>query len=266
VTGEIIHAGPADLDILSQVIADAFHPLAPSRWLVGDPAERRRIFPGYFRLYVEHALAVGVVHTIADRSAVALWLPAGDGAAQPAGYAERLADMTSPWTSRFTAFDAVLEARHPVGPAHEHLALLAVRPDRQGQGTGTALLAARHQALDRDGVPAYLEASDLRTRRIYLRHGYVDHGPPVELPDGPVLCPMWRKASAQAAPGQPDEAQAGDAATRPAPAGITSARLSRDDALVSWQLAGCCAGSLVGRLPIRRGVLPAWRPGTAAAD
>ncbi len=204
-TGEIIHAGPADLDILSQVIADAFHPLAPSRWLVGDPAERRRIFPGYFRLYVEHALAVGVVHTIADRSAVALWLPAGDGAAQPAGYAERLADMTSPWTSRFTAFDAALEARHPVGPAHEHLALLAVRPGR------------------------------------------------------------WRKASAQAAPGQPDEAQAGDAATSPAPAGITSAWLSRDDALVSWQLAGCCAWNLVCRLPIRRGVWPAWRPGTAAA-
>ena len=65
-TGEIIHAGPADLDILSQVIADAFHPLAPSRWLVGDPAERRRIFPGYFRLYVEHAWMISPVTPAQD--------------------------------------------------------------------------------------------------------------------------------------------------------------------------------------------------------
>jgi len=35
------------------------------------------------------------------------------------------------------------------------------------------------------GAPAYLEASDLRTGRIYLRHGFADHGPPIQLPGGP---------------------------------------------------------------------------------
>jgi GNAT superfamily N-acetyltransferase len=69
-----------------------------------------------------------------------------------------------------------------------------VRPDRQGQGTGHALLRAYHEILDRDaGAPAYLEASDLRTRQIYLRHGYADHGPPIHLPDGPLMYPMWRE-------------------------------------------------------------------------
>ena len=41
------------------------------------------------------------------------------------------------------------------------------------------------QARPADGIPAYLEASDERTRRIYLRHGYADYGSPIRLPDGP---------------------------------------------------------------------------------
>ena len=75
---------------------------------------------------------------------------------------------------------------------HYHLALLAVHPARQGCGTGAALLAAHHADLDHDGMPAFLEASSLDTRQIYLRHGYVDYGARIELPDGPCLYPMWR--------------------------------------------------------------------------
>ena len=47
-----VPAEAADAEVLSQVIADAFHDLAPSRWLVPDPDARREIFPGYFRLSV----------------------------------------------------------------------------------------------------------------------------------------------------------------------------------------------------------------------
>jgi GNAT superfamily N-acetyltransferase len=191
----VVRADEADLDMLSQVIAGAFHPLAPSRWLIADPAARAKAFPGYFRLYVEHAMAHGVVYTTAGRAAAALWIPAaGHAAGQPAGYRARLSAVTGSWLDRFLAFDAALDARHPAGIPHHHLAILAVRPDRQGQGAGTALLRFHHQILDRDaGAPAYLEASDLRTRRIYLRHGYTDHGPPIRLPGGPLMYPMWRQ-------------------------------------------------------------------------
>jgi GNAT superfamily N-acetyltransferase len=151
---DVVPAGAADLDTLSHLIADAFHPLAPCQWLIADPAARRQVFPGYFRLYVEHAMADGIIHTTSDRAAAALWLPAGpDAPAQPADYGVRLAAAISPWTERFVAFDAALEARHPAGIHHRHLAILAVRPGRQGQGSGTALLRACHQALDRDGTP-----------------------------------------------------------------------------------------------------------------
>jgi GNAT superfamily N-acetyltransferase len=189
----VITAGPADTDALSQVIADAFHDLAPSRWLLADPDARREIFPGYFRIYVEHALAQGVVHTTPDRTAAALWLPAGVRPPTPdPGYGIRLTTATSPWTHRFRLFDKALERHHPAGVAHHHLAVLAVAPGRQGQGTGTALLHAHHATLDAAGMPAYLEASGPRTRRFYLTCGYEDHGLPIHLARGPLMYPMWR--------------------------------------------------------------------------
>jgi len=209
--GNVVPADAADLDTLSQVIADAFHDLAPSRWLIADPAARREIFPGYFQILAEHAMASGVVHTTPDRSAAALWIPVGeDGPAQPPDYDARLAAATRPWTSRFLAFDAALDRHHPAGVPHHHLAILAVSPEQQGQGTGTALLRAYHQILDHDArMPAYLEASDLLTRQFYLRHGYTEHGRPIHLPDGPLMYPLWRqcRSTAVTAGGQGERAR-----------------------------------------------------------
>ncbi len=153
----VILADDTFTDVLSQLIADAFHELAVSAWLIPDPAARRQIYPRYFGLYVEHALAGGIVLTTPGQAAVALWLPAGeDKPGVPDGYDKRLAEVTGPWADRFRLFDQELDRRHPAGTAHHHLAILAVRPGRQGQGLGTALLRAHHAALDRDGIPAYL--------------------------------------------------------------------------------------------------------------
>lgn len=198
---EIVLAEASDLDALSLVIAEAFHDLPPSSWLVADETARKRVFPPYFRLYLEHGLDAGLVYTTLDRAGVGLWLPIDTGPPLPPdGYDERLAAVTRPWNSRFVVFDAALEARHPTGNPHHHLALLGVRPDRQGSGLGTALLEAHHKELDRDGLPAYLEASSPRNRQLYRRRGYVDLEPPIELPNGPSLVPMWREPLVPAGP------------------------------------------------------------------
>jgi GNAT superfamily N-acetyltransferase len=191
---EVVRAGDADIETLARVIAEAFFPLAVCRWLIPDGPARRAAFPAYFRLYVEHAIADGIVETTPGRDAAALWIP-GDGPAEPPGsYTEQLAAITGPHLDRFLAFDRQLDRHHPAGVLHEHLAILAVRPDRQGQGIGTALLDARHADLEDQGIPAYLEASDERTRRIYLAHGYNDRdGGPIELAHGVRMYPMWRQ-------------------------------------------------------------------------
>jgi hypothetical protein len=105
----VIRAEARDVAVVSGVIAEAFAELAPSRWLIPRADWRREILPGYFRLLLEHALASGIVETTPGRTAAALWLPGGPGAAgPPEGYRERLAVVTDSWASRFAVFDATL--------------------------------------------------------------------------------------------------------------------------------------------------------------
>jgi ribosomal protein S18 acetylase RimI-like enzyme len=190
---QINQAEAADLDRLSEVIAEAFLELPPSTWLIEDARARRQIFPSYFRLYLEHALVDGIIHTTADKTAAALWLPiATSPAAELSGYHTRLTAITWPWTERFLAFDAALDRRHPADVPHHHLAILAVHPSQQGNGIGTALLQAHHRMLDQVSVPAYVEASSPRNRDLYLRHGYTRLGAPIQLPHGPLMHPLWR--------------------------------------------------------------------------
>jgi ribosomal protein S18 acetylase RimI-like enzyme len=198
----VVRANPGDAGALAELIAEAFAELAPSRWLIADADARRRVFPGYFRLYVDSTMTAGVVHTTPARDAVALWLPVDPSPAALAEYPALLTAATRPFTARFEAFDAAIEGRHPFGAAHWHLAILAVRPGCQGRGLGSALLRAQHDLLDRAGTPAYLESSSERARALYRRHGYADLGAPIMLPDcGPPLWPMWR------APATPDRTQ-----------------------------------------------------------
>jgi GNAT superfamily N-acetyltransferase len=113
----------------------------------------------------------------------------------PDGAVERLAAETDPWTSRFLTFDRALGQHHPAGITHHHLVILAVHPDQQGKGIGTAVLDAHHATLEEEGIPAYLEASSPRARDLYLAHRYtLQPGAPFCLPDdGPPLWPMWRE-------------------------------------------------------------------------
>jgi GNAT superfamily N-acetyltransferase len=76
------------------------------------------------------------------------------------------------------------------------LAVLAIMPNAQGQGWGSALLTHRHTELDELGRPAYLEASNTRSRKLYEATGYRDCAPPLNLPyQGEPMFPMWRAPS-----------------------------------------------------------------------
>jgi GNAT superfamily N-acetyltransferase len=208
---QVIPASAADTDALSQVIADAFHDLPQSAWLIPDPGARRQIFPGYFGLLIEEAMASGTVHTTDGRDGVALWLPpSAQAASQPAGYPARLAAVTGPWADRFTAFDAALDRNHPSGTAYHYLAILAVRPGRQGAGIGSSLLRAYHELLDRKpDTLAYLEAATEQSRRLYRRHGYLPSGVFFLPGDGPAMYPMARPPRSRSQrPGAPVPAPA----------------------------------------------------------
>lgn len=191
---EIVIAEPGDAQKLSTVVAAAFHPLAPCKWLIPHAIQRRVAFPAYFRILVDHALACGTVETTVERTAAALWLPVGPhGPDAPQRYERRLKEAVGSHLERFEILDDQFEKHHPTGREHQHLAVIAVHPDHQRQGLGHALLEHHHSQLDQGSLPAYLEASDETNRDWYARHGYNDIGDPIRLPDGPAMFPMWRE-------------------------------------------------------------------------
>lgn len=88
-----------------------------------------------------------------------------------------------------------LEGHHPKSPEHWYLHYLGVEPRRQGHGLGGALLAPVLERCDREGIPAYLEASTDRNRVLYERNGFTLSGT-FDMPAaGPPVREMWREVS-----------------------------------------------------------------------
>jgi GNAT superfamily N-acetyltransferase len=86
-----------------------------------------------------------------------------------------------------------LERHHPKAE-HWYLNYLAVEPRRQGRGLGGALLAPILERCDREGTPAYLEATSPRNVSLYERNGFTVTGV-FDAPGrgGPPLRQMWRE-------------------------------------------------------------------------
>ncbi|WP_405095363.1 GNAT family N-acetyltransferase [Micromonospora sp. NBC_01412] len=184
--------GAAETRLVAERIARAFLVLPATHWLVPDDSEREAVLADNFEILVGHAMAHGHVYATADRAAVAVWFPqVGDEVPPPADYDTRLAAACGEWVERFRHLDVLFAASHPHA-GHHHLAFLAVAPDRQGQGLGSALLRHHHARLDADGVPGYLEASSEIGRDLYARHGYRAREI-FRLPDGTPFYPMWRE-------------------------------------------------------------------------
>jgi GNAT superfamily N-acetyltransferase len=79
---------------------------------------------------------------------------------------DRYVHMQAPWVEA----DAALSAAVP-GPQW-YLDMIAVLPERQGQGIGHALLRAIHARADADGWPVALLTFQPRNRPLYVQQGY----------------------------------------------------------------------------------------------
>ncbi|GAA1499447.1 GNAT family N-acetyltransferase [Dactylosporangium maewongense] len=185
-------AGAGDTGTVAAVLATALDDTDIAHWLVPDRSERIEVYRRYFDLVTPWFVEHGTVYVTADGAAVAAWVRL-DGKFEPeiADYDRRLAAACGEATGRFVQLDEDMLAAHPDGLAHDYLAFLGVRPERQGQGLGSRLLREHHRITDEAGLPAYLEATGRRNAALYGRHGYADTQP-FHIGDGPPLYAMLR--------------------------------------------------------------------------
>ena len=185
-----------ELAQLSATLGDAFATDPIFQWLFPGQRRRdtrmRRLFEIELALYVFPA---GRAFTTDDFRGANLELPPGrwkmtvplPGAI---GFM-RVFGMRLPRASRLQRF---FERNHLQEP-HYYIRSLGVATRFQGQGLGTALLHPTLDRCDREGLPAYLEASTERSAALYERLGFVHLGE-LQVPDGPWFWPMRRPPAA----------------------------------------------------------------------
>lgn len=187
--------GTAETGLLAGVLARAFENDPVSTFVLPDPSTRRRRLEAFYRLVlVPEALRDGECWTTADHGCVALWKPAGKprpSLLETVRLTPTMARILGRRTPRALRALTHMEAQVPREP-HAHLVLLGTDPGCQEQGLGSLVLRETLAPLDRAGIPAYLEASTIRSRALYLRHGFAVMSE-VRLPGGgPPLWRMWR--------------------------------------------------------------------------
>jgi GNAT superfamily N-acetyltransferase len=198
---QIRPCAPDEHEIAAEALALAF--LDDPAWahLLPEAATRGERLLSFFmaeigNLVPEHR----EVWIVQDGGGAAVWGPPGRwrvplartlGAARPMAsvFGRRLA--LAAWTQ------LRMERRHPRSPRHWYLHYIGVEPRRQGRGLGGMLMAPVLERCDRDGTPAYLEASTDRSRVLYERNGFALSGT-FDMPaGGPPLREMWREPIGQ---------------------------------------------------------------------
>lgn len=193
-------AGETDRELVVRLLDEAFQDDPVSNWVFPTPAHRRAKHPALMAAFTDVVLAEGRIDLAEDGSACALWLSV-PAAAQHDGTDEgdaedgpaELRAAVDPDNERVEQIGRLTAGVHPEGRAHAYLWMIGVAPERQGQGLGRALIESVLDRCDREGLAAYLEASNARSRALYERLGFEPEGSPLDLPGGPRMWPMWRE-------------------------------------------------------------------------
>ena len=192
---EMRRAGPSDWQTMGAITADAFQNDPVSSWIFDNTRAMAPIFGRQARyLYLPH----GLCHLIEDVGATMWRLPGAPK--QPSLWGRLDIALTMirhagiGGARRGLRAEAEMTRKKPTEP-HAYLFTIGVHSSGQGKGLGRRLLAPMLEALDRAGLPAYLENSNPRNHSFYAGHGFahMEHFNPV--PGAPPLEAMWREPS-----------------------------------------------------------------------
>jgi ribosomal protein S18 acetylase RimI-like enzyme len=172
------------------ILTLAFSGDPATRWTWPEPKAFLDAFPRFAKAFGGAAFELGSAHRIGFAGA-ALWLPPGGEPDEAA-----IGALMQSTADAQTAVDGPkimqqMAGYHPREP-HWYLPLIGIDPAHQGKGLGGALLRHATDICDRDGVPAYLESSNLRNVALYQRHGFEVMGT-IQAGRSPTIVPMLRR-------------------------------------------------------------------------
>ena len=176
---------------LVAAIVTAFISDPAARWMYSDLHQYLTDFPDFVRAFAGKSFDYQAAESVSGFDCAALWLPPGvqpDEAAvvdliQSTVMEERLPDV-------FKVFEQ-MGTFHPTEP-HWYLPLIGVVPADQGRGCGSTLLRRALGRCDRNGLPAYLEATNPRNASLYERLGFKAVGR-IQAGSSPEIIPMLRQ-------------------------------------------------------------------------
>jgi GNAT superfamily N-acetyltransferase len=168
-------AGPDAWPAVAAALAEAFGTDPVWSWLLRDEATRRDRLERMFAVEARH-VALPHGHSVvggAGQGAV-LVLPPGAWRVPVSVQARHLpayAKVFGRGLPRALGVLTRLERLH-LRRRHHYIAYVGVAASAQGRGLGDAMLRVVLDTADRDGLPAYLEASSPRSAALYARLGF----------------------------------------------------------------------------------------------
>jgi GNAT superfamily N-acetyltransferase len=188
-------AGSADLQAVSDTLAEAFYSDPVWGWAFPDPDQRLEQHRAVWGLFVESALDHQWVWLTDECAAAAVWIPPGKPELPPEGEVRLralLVELLGAGASRVIETQRRFDAAHPDREPHFYLSLLGTHPDWRGRGIGVGLLADTLARIDEEGMPAYLESTNPANDHRYERLGFAPCGEFALSESGPSVRQMWR--------------------------------------------------------------------------
>ena len=178
------------------MLARAFHDDPAFGWMFPTQRSRHRRTRRYFLTELHHESlrhgAVEVARIDGRVAGAAGWFPPGTWSGTEAAALPGYLRACGRRLIVAYQYQSVAVRVHPREQPHWYLAFIGVDPVRQGSGVGAALLRSRLRRCDEEGMPAYLESSNVKNVPLYEHFGFQVTGG-LGLPEGaPVVNTMWR--------------------------------------------------------------------------
>jgi GNAT superfamily N-acetyltransferase len=183
---------------LADSLASAFANDPLFNWMAGTTPEQdarpkmRIVFDAFLKLDLgrdDH-----LVFMDEDGIGVAVWKAPNKWKMATGDMFRALPAMLRAFGTKATRMIGAFNAIEKVHPKEEHyyLEALGTRQDMQSKGVGSAVLGDMLARCDAEGMPAYLESSNVRNVPFYARHGFKSTGEIVVGKGAPTVTAMWR--------------------------------------------------------------------------